>query len=253
MSAIVAILLPNDSLPADVTVVEGQEADFHCIAHTTEQTLSVFTVAFLVKLPSSNLTQCYNYTFSQTKPLSVITIVKNSSCSDLVSINSESGHREDRTNHLTASWASVNLSLSGAEVVCAQASRGITQWAKTATLTVLPASTTHVLASPTVDKPLRAGRSPKLSALAALSILLLGGVVLLATLLWWRHRRRTMAKTNQQQQEDQSMNILTASAYVLFPNLSSLPLSFCLYLLCSSPDPTLPAIQCLQHSDPCSS
>ena len=252
MSAAVAILLPNDSLPADVTVVEDQQADFRCVAHTTERTLSVFTVAFLVKLPSSKLTQCYNYTFSQTKPLSVITIVKNSSCSDLTSINSESGPSQDRTNLLTASWASVNLSLSGAEVVCAQASRGITQWAKTATLTVLPASTIHVLASPTVDTSLRAGKSRKLSALAALSIILVGGVVLLATLLWWRHRRWTLAKTSQQQQEDQSMNILTASVYILFiPNYS--PLSFFLCLLCSSPDPTLPAIQCLQHSDPCSS
>ncbi|CAI8040111.1 hypothetical protein GBAR_LOCUS22352 [Geodia barretti] len=153
------ILLPNESLPAHLTVVEGQRADFHCDAHTTQLTVPAFTVSFLVKLPSSNIAQCSNHTFSRSQALIMNSAVKDRSCSGLVFTESYSGdsHLQDRTNHLTASWPSVNLSMSGAEVVCAQASSGITQWARTATLTVLPASSTSAImlpVSPTVAMPL---------------------------------------------------------------------------------------------------
>ena len=194
-----ATLLPNHSLPADLTVVEGQQADFCCIAQATQQSFTALTVAFLIKLPSSssNLTQCFNYTFSKENPLCCGSFGDDRSCSGLVFDTFFSGDSLARRNHLTASWASVNLSLSGAEVVCAQASCGITQWAKTATLTVLPAS-------PTVDMPVEPSSSPALGALAVLVVVLVGGVVLLATLIWWRQRRQQYAaRTSQEQQLEQ--------------------------------------------------
>ena len=216
------ILLPNESLPAHLTVVEGQRADFHCDAHTTQLTIPTFTVSFLVKLPSSNFAQCSNHTFSRSQALIMNSVVKDRSCSGLVFTESYSGdsHLQDRTNHLTASWPSVNLSMSGAEVVCAQASSGITQWARTATLTVLPASSTSAImppVSPTVAMPLDPPGISRLSSLAALSVLLVGGVILLVILLWWRYRRRAVTNTNRLRlEQSESLPILNFS----LPHLS---------------------------------
>ena len=91
------------------------------------------------KVPSSNITEsCSNYTFSEPFILNFLSIC--GGCTDLVVLNSSNPSSLDRTHHLTARWHSTNISMSGAEVICALASSGITQWARTATLTVLPAS-----------------------------------------------------------------------------------------------------------------
>jgi hypothetical protein len=180
-------------------------------------------VSFLVKLPSSNFAQCSNYTFSRSQSLIMNSVVKDRSCSGLAFKESYSGdsHLQDRTNHLTASWPSVNLSMSGAEVVCAQASSGITQWARTATLTVLPASFTSAMVppvSPTVAMPLDPPGISKLSSLAALPVLLVGGVILLVILLRWRYKRQTVTNSNRLKLEQSE-----PSPFLNFPSPLHLP------------------------------
>ena len=239
------VLFPNESLPEDLSVTEGQPAEFNCDPKTSEDKSATFTVAYLVSTPShSNLTECFNATFSKTYPLNLHSHKSNGSCSGLEVLNSTSGHSLDLTYHLTARWPSPTPSLSGAEVVCAIASRGITQWAKTATLSVLSAS-----ASPSLGTSLPPSSPPQLAALASITLLLLvGGVSLLALLLWWRRRQQLAAKT-QAAKTRQQLELSESSLSLLCPSqpppfslsLSTAPLALASLPSSGCATPTLPA------------
>ena len=178
------------------------------------------------KVPSSNITEsCSNYTFSEPFILNFNSI--RGGCTDLVFLNSSNSHALDRTHHLTARWPSVNLSMSGAEVVCAQASSGITQLARTATLMVLPAS-------PTMDGPYQSKSLSWLSFLTVLLALIIGGVTVSAVSLWWRHRRRSVPNTSRQFQLEQSEPFIF--------QISSSVVLFLVFYSCSFPSCSLPSI-----------
>lgn len=194
-----ATLLTNKSLPGDITAIETEPAEFYCDIDATQEKFVTFTVAFLVKAPSSNVTvTCSNYTFSG--PFFLNHRGEDAVCSGIVFLNSTPLHSVGDSRHLTARWPSVNLSLSGAEVVCALASRGITQWARTATLIVLPAtpiSTPYVLHT-SLNSPHQSSIYLGLSALALIPVLLGGGVALSALLVWWRYKRQSTPMNSKQ-------------------------------------------------------
>ena len=194
-------------------MVEGHQADFHCSAKTTKD--KTFTVAFLIKVPPYSLTECTNYTFSTNASLLPLSLSGNGSCSGLDIIPTFLYG----THYLRATWPSVNLSMSGAEVVCAQASSGVTQWARTATLTVLPASIV----------PLYSPTHPDLSVLAVLTLPLIVLVVVLAILLWWKWRRFSMTKFGYQLQREQSKHVSTLvyPSHFSFPAPQAVPSSTC--------------------------
>ena len=184
---IVPVLLHSDRIPANLSVAEGQPAQFHCKAQSTQE--KTFTVAFLVKLHSLGLTECSKYTFSATQSLLPAYTSQKGSCSGLnFSVNID--------HYLTATWPSVNLTMSGAEVVCAQASSGITQWAQTATLTVILASVV----------PSTASSDPNLNFLAILSPLALLLVVVLIFLFWWKRRQHSSKQFGYQLQQSKHLS-----------------------------------------------
>jgi hypothetical protein len=184
-----AVLFPNKSLPGNVTVTEGQPADFHCDVKTTRYGGLAFTVAIFFKPPSSNFTECFNRSFSYSDSHVQNNLKTNGSCDGLVLSNSSSGQNLDKMHHLTASWPHPSVALSGAEVLCAIASSGITQWAQTATLTILPSSPFSL---PSLSTPVQpSSRHPELRALGAISLLLVAAVSFLGVLLWWRYRKQS--------------------------------------------------------------
>jgi hypothetical protein len=183
------VLFPNKSLPGNVTVIEGQPADFHCDVKTTRNGGYSFTVAIFLKPPSSNFTECFNRSFSQSDSYVQNNLKTNGSCDGLVLRNSSSGQNFDKIHHLTASWLRPSIALSGAEVLCAIASSGITQWAQTATLTILPSS---LFSLPSLSTPVQpSSQRPELRALGAISLLLVAAVLFLGVLLWWRYRKQS--------------------------------------------------------------
>ena len=170
-------------------VTEGQRAEFNCDALTTDSVLPLaqhthLTVAILVHAPPSpGPMQCFNCSFNREELVSCRQ--EDEGCWGLQVSNSSSGlvvfnHR------LTAVWSKADRNLSGSEVVCAIAVRGITQWAHTATLTVLPAS----------PGPLPGPRSPRLLVWGGVAggmvvVVLCGGVFLLGLALWFRRKHQT--------------------------------------------------------------
>ena len=124
-------------------MVEGSPADFHCQFHTTITTFTD-TVAVLVRPPGSgDLVECLNCTFTTSALVGCIRAVDKDSCDEITFSNVISGHSLLVIHHLAARWAQVGAWHSGSEVVCAIAVRGVTQWRRTATLTVLEADQTE--------------------------------------------------------------------------------------------------------------
>lgn len=190
-SATEAGLFVNETLPAEVTVTEGQRAEFNCDALTTNAIpgflpVQFFTVAVLVTSPpSSDPVQCFNCSFSRAELMKCHHEDQN--CSGLQVSNSSIGPPHVLNHRLTAVWSEAELNLTGSEVVCAVAVGGITQWAHTATLTVLPASP---LPEGT-PKPLRQLVWGGLAGSVAVMVVC-GGVCLLSLALWYRRKQQTM-------------------------------------------------------------
>ena len=184
-------LFVNETLPAEVTVTEGQRAEFNCDALTTNAIpgflpVQFFTVAVLVTSPpSSDPVQCFNCSFSRAELMKCHHEDQN--CSGLQVSNSSIGPPHVLNHRLTAVWSEAELNLTGSEVVCAVAVGGITQWAHTATLTVLPASP---LPEGT-PKPLRQLVWGGLAGSVAVMVVC-GGVCLLSLALWYRRKQQTM-------------------------------------------------------------
>lgn len=187
LSTAAPVLFPNTSRPENVSVTEGEPSNFLCDVKVNVKQGFAFTVAIFVKLPASNFTECFNYSFTPLFVINEWTLKTNDSCRGFHVTNSSSGPSLNRNHHLTASWPRPSLSLSGAEVLCAIASSGTTQWAKTATLTILPSlpPTPHSSAG------------PELRALAVISLLFLAALALLGGLIWWRYRRPSPLKLDE--------------------------------------------------------
>jgi hypothetical protein len=129
-------LFPNETLPRDITVVEGEIAEFACEAGTGYEASDVesATISFLVQPPQSpDFTECLNYRVSATE-LSPCT--KMERCSNMQFSNSSLGESAPFTHTLTARWSKVKVEFDGYRVACALAVNGVTQWKKSATLTV---------------------------------------------------------------------------------------------------------------------
>ena len=152
-------LFINESLPQDQTVFAGKEAVFSCLVQTSQPSaIETATVAFLVRAPESrDLMECLNCSFSATE-LSFCSEMVNegTTCSGLEFANSSSSSGGDGLliHNLTAQWYQVEIQLIGYEVVCAIAVDGVTQWANTATLTVLPTPSTTPHNDKTYNTPL---------------------------------------------------------------------------------------------------
>lgn len=171
------ILYPSDNLPSHVTVQAGQPAVFECVADTNSY--MSFTVAYLVRGNSSAaFGQCQNCSFSPTY-LYCSEREEDNSCSELEYNNTIIGRS---TNHLVARWVSPQLSHSGAEVMCALAGRGITQWVHTATLLVLPPS---IALSPP-SSPAGPQLVALLAGVASAVLVVVGGVCLVGVAVWYR-------------------------------------------------------------------
>ena len=125
--------------------------------------------------------QCFNCSFTRDELVSCHQ--EDQGCWGLQVSNSSSGLPVSR-HRLTAVWSKADRNLSDSEVVCAIAVRGITQWAHTATLTVLPASPGSLPGSP---RPLVWGGV----AGSMVVVVLCGGVFLLGLALWFRRKHQT--------------------------------------------------------------
>ena len=125
--------------------------------------------------------QCFNCSFNREELVSCRQ--EDQGCWGLHVSNSSSGPYVS-SHHLTAVWSKADRNLSGSEVVCAIAVRGITQWAHTATLTVLPASPGPLPGPP---RPLVWGGV----AGGVGVVVLCGGVFLLGLALWFRRKHQT--------------------------------------------------------------
>ena len=240
---VVAVLFPNDSLPQDTTAVTGEPAIFSCDVQTTRKQGPAFTVGFVVRLlTSDDLHTCYNCSFSSATLNNCIPPVKEGICSGFVVHYVPTGHPQLQTHHLTANWTAPS---SDAAVICAIASSGVTQWARTATLSVLAPSNIPSSASPSPASP----RHPQLAGLAALSLLAaVGGALLLGLLVCLRRRHRRQLANSSQPPPEESESLFQHSLHSchLFSaaplSMESLPSSGTATPTLTHP-PTLPAIQ----------
>ena len=237
---VVAVLFPNDSLPQDTTAVTGEPAIFSCDVQTTQQGVVALTVGFAVRLlTSDDLHTCYNCSFSSTDLNYCVppSPVKEGLCSGFVVQYVPTGHPRLKTYHLTANWTAPS---SDAAVICAIASAGVTQWARTATLSVLAPSNIPSSASPS---------HPQLAGLAALSLLAaVGGALLLGLLLCLRQRHHRQLANSSQPPPEESESLFQHSLHSchLFSaaplSMESLPSSGTATPTLTHP-PALPAIQ----------
>ena len=138
-------MFPNESLPEDLTVAEGQPAGFACEAKTTSDRGLAATVAFWVTSSDSprEPVQCLNCSFSPSSLFSCSITVDKGGCLGLSFTNSSYGQELDKTHHLTATWDHVSTAQNGSVVTCAIAVRGMTQWKNSATLSVRKDSPTQ--------------------------------------------------------------------------------------------------------------
>ena len=107
-----------------------------------------------------------------------------------------------RTLDVVATWSPTVAQDSGALVMCAIALRGITQWANTATLTVLPTSSAFS-PSPTLSSPHHRIEDDHTTpaSIAVLLVVCVGGFLATIAIVYWikrRRRRRIEAKNLQQ-------------------------------------------------------
>ena len=142
-------MFPNESLPEDLAVAEGQPATFACEAKTRDNLAT--TVAFWVTSSDSHRepVQCLNCSFSPSSLFSCSITVDKGGCLGLSFTNSSYGQELDKTHHLTATWDHVSTAQNGSVVTCAIAVRGMTQWENSATLSVNEAVPTSPLPAPT--------------------------------------------------------------------------------------------------------
>ena len=129
----------NESLPADVTVPEGDPAQFTCQVQTIYPFMLYFhsTVAFLARSQDSDqFEQCLNCSFTASALLFCTTSVDRAACSELFFTNYSVGHPHLLMHHLAATWKEVNAKQNWSEVACAVAIDGTTQWFNSAKLTV---------------------------------------------------------------------------------------------------------------------
>ena len=205
-------MFPEENLPNEVTVGAGEPANFNCQARIEDESnfglpASSVTVALLVRSPdSSEMTQCLRCGFSTSELTMCGEVVDEGSCSGLQFIFD---HPDLLTHNVTAHWSQVDTRHNGSEVVCAIAVREVTQWAHTATLTVIPATYTPVLvaATPTItsstpssiaipkesvdNRELVIGVTVGVVTLVIIGITVLGVVGLL---LWYRKRHTKAGK-----------------------------------------------------------
>ena len=197
----------NISLPTNETVQEGQSAEFHCQAASDEDPSSPsstgFSVAFLIAVPSTaSHTDCYNCSFSRSSIDCSGADV--GVCGRVEFAYTSTGHPDRQTHELSARWRSAGEEDNGTVVVCAIASRSITQWANSATLTVLPSSpipmTTTAFSSSPFPSPSSSLTDPSSSSstlesglaglVAALVIVCGAGVGTVLGIAYWRRRGR---------------------------------------------------------------
>ncbi|CAI8045103.1 hypothetical protein GBAR_LOCUS24955 [Geodia barretti] len=132
-------LFPNETLPRDITVVEGDFAEFACEAGTGYEASDneSATISLLVQLPQSpDFTECFNCRVSATE---LSSCTKMERCFNIQFSSSSFGETTPFTHTLTAHWSKVKEEFDGYRVSCALAVNGVTQWKKSATLTVEPA------------------------------------------------------------------------------------------------------------------
>ena len=181
----------NQSLPLDLSVSDGDSAVFHC--RTAYDTFSppviasVFSVALLLRSPANtSFTDCYSCSFSYDPSTIRCNTSSASICKRVKSVNRRVGLR---THELESAWGVARLQDNGTEVVCAVASQTITQWANTATLTVLPTSpsllpsllpSSSLLPSPSITSSFPSSSSSSSPSLSFPYEVLAGLVVLFA-------------------------------------------------------------------------
>ena len=210
-------LFPNESRPEDLAISEGEAAVFSCDVQTTQIGHS-FTVAFHIRPLTSESSECFNCSFSAVNLYNCKSAVKTGLCSGFVVTSSKQGHPSLASHLLTANWTRPSSSLSGSEVVCAIASHGITQWARTATLTVLsPSATPQTTAEP-----------PRLLALTALSLLLAVGVAIVVVVVCIGYRHRGSKPTQHHHHTDDQSKTLSFFIFIrncVVPRAQLLPCS----------------------------
>ena len=202
-------LFPNESLPNVVAVATGQTANFSCDALTNMVQGFAHTVAFLVHSPTSNITECFNCSFSPAEILYCNPPVETGTCSSLEYTNSSSGHPNLLNHRLTARWTNPTPSDSDSEVLCALAYSGVIQWVHTATLLV-------TLPTPTpVETP--HSSQPQLVALAGLVLVVVvaGSLCVLGLILWYRHRYRTSSNPSLAVEESKMCSTLRVDIVLL--------------------------------------
>ena len=235
---VVPVLFPNDSLPQDTTAVTGEPAIFSCNVQTIQTLGLALTVGFAVRLlTSDDLHTCYNCSFNSANLYNCDPPVKEGLCSGFVVHYAPTGHQLLKTYHLTANWTAPS---SDTAVICAIASSGVTQWARTATLSVQAPSNIPSSAS---------SRHPQLAGLAALSLLAaVGGALLLGVLVCLRRRHRRQLANSSQPPPEESESLFQHSLHLchLFSaaplSMESLPSSGTATPTLTHP-PALPAIQ----------
>ena len=207
------LFYPNVSLPASRTVQEGQLAEFHCQAASDEDERAYifsppFSVAFLIGVPSTaSHTDCYNCSFSRGSIDCSGTDA--GVCGRVEFANTSTGHPDRQTHELIARWRSAGEEDNGTVVVCAIASRGITQWANSATLTVLPSSLIPMTtsSSPTFSSspspslsltdPSSSTLESGLAGVVAVLVIVCGaGVGAVLGIVYWRRRKGMEKETH---------------------------------------------------------
>ena len=202
----------NSSLPLSQTVGEGQAAEFNCIALDRKYSSSIYnmglTVSLLVKRPfSESFMNCYSCELAYN--LNSISCMPNDTgiCHGLQFRKRVVGLR---TLDVMATWNPTVAQDSGALVMCAIASYGITQWVNTATLTVLPTSSA-VYSSTTPSSLAPSSPPPPFSSLieenhlilastTVLVVVCVGGFLVTIGIVCWIKRKRKRSEGNRLQQ-----------------------------------------------------
>ena len=193
-----------------VAVDAGQPAYFDCQIRSHELS-ALSTIAFLVRLPDSDdLTQCLSCYFSMTQLTMCSETVDEGSCSGLQFFNTSFGNSNVLTHNLTAHWSQVDMHHNGYEVVCAIAVGGITQWAHTATLTVVPAPTL----TPTSENGGNFQRQAALILISCVLLVIIASACVVGLILLYRHKTLRRVRSPNSIQDD----IMT---FVKFKRISS--------------------------------
>ena len=138
----------------------GGFAEFQCEASTgygSDDQKSA-TISFLIQSPTSHdPTECHNCSLSATE---LSSCSEREDCFDLKVSTSSFGDTTRLTHRLTAQWREVEAKMDGYRVICALAVNGVTQWKKSAQLTLNTAALSQVSPSATLTYPTTSSMSP---------------------------------------------------------------------------------------------